>query len=152
MFFEGICPRMNCICMVHCNLGKNPEILSIVLQSEVKYIDLGHNIIDSLGATKSREQRTTHPQNIWALAITTSMMKMHLSFLRRWSGTSGVFDNSSLNAITQSNHKCVIHVANCQFYSHNNFTTINNIIFSITSKTILLPSNAAWINFHQNSC
>lgn len=33
-------PCMNRICIVHYNLGNNPEILSVILQLEVKYIDL----------------------------------------------------------------------------------------------------------------
>jgi hypothetical protein len=36
--------------LAHCDLGSSPEILLVVLQSDVKYINLGNNNIDSLGA------------------------------------------------------------------------------------------------------
>ena len=45
-------PRIKYLDMSYCNLGNNPEILSVILQSNVKNLDLSHNNIDSLGAIK----------------------------------------------------------------------------------------------------
>jgi hypothetical protein len=39
----------------HCDLGSSPEILSVILQSDVKYINLNNNNIGSLGAVKIAE-------------------------------------------------------------------------------------------------
>jgi hypothetical protein len=39
----------------YCNLGNNPEILSVILQSEVRCINLFKNGIDSLGVVKIAE-------------------------------------------------------------------------------------------------
>jgi len=39
--------------MEHCDLvGHDPKILSVILQPNVKHINLSHNIIDLLGAVK----------------------------------------------------------------------------------------------------
>jgi hypothetical protein len=47
--------------LAHCDLGSSPEILSVILQSDVKYINLEHNNIDSLGAVKIAEYLENDP-------------------------------------------------------------------------------------------
>ena len=48
-------PNMIMLIMTHCDLGNDPDILSVILQSDVKEIDLSHNYIDSLGGVKISE-------------------------------------------------------------------------------------------------
>jgi hypothetical protein len=45
----------------NCDLGSSPEILLVILQSEVDYINLEHNNIDSLGAVKISEYLESDP-------------------------------------------------------------------------------------------
>ena len=47
--------------MTHCDLGNDPGILSVILQSDVKHIDLDFNNIDSSGAIKISEYLTGNP-------------------------------------------------------------------------------------------
>jgi hypothetical protein len=50
------------LCLNHCNLGSSPEILLVILQSDVKGIDLSNNNIDSLGQSKLRSiLKVIHP-------------------------------------------------------------------------------------------
>ena len=46
---------VKCLAITHCDLGSTPEILSVILQSDIKYICLDSNNIDSLGAAKIAE-------------------------------------------------------------------------------------------------
>jgi hypothetical protein len=46
---------INHLILPHCDLGSSPEILMIILQSDVDYICLDNNNIDSLGAVKIAE-------------------------------------------------------------------------------------------------
>ena len=41
--------------LIYCDLGSSPEILSVILQSDVCHIDLRGNNIDSMGAVKIAE-------------------------------------------------------------------------------------------------
>jgi hypothetical protein len=45
----------------HCNIGNNVDILSVILQSDVKDINLSHNNIDSLGAIKITDYLEGNP-------------------------------------------------------------------------------------------
>jgi len=54
-------PNMKMIIMTHCDLGNDPDILSVILQSDVKEIDLSHNYIDSLGAVKISQYLESNP-------------------------------------------------------------------------------------------
>jgi hypothetical protein len=36
----------------HCDLGNSPDILSVILQSDISIINLSYNNIDSLGVAK----------------------------------------------------------------------------------------------------
>ena len=120
-------PRITHLDLCHCDLGSNPEILSVILQSDVERIILSNNNIDSLGAVKIAEylesdppidridldhnrlndddailisqalKRNTNLKTICLLMnnITSIGVKVLLNC---------VFDSSSLNAISESNH------------------------------------------------
>ena len=123
----------------HCDLGSNPEILSVILQSEVKNIHLGSNNIDSLGAVKIAEYLESNPpieeltldhnrlNDDDAILISQALKRnTNLTAINLCSNnlTSigvkalliSVFDSSSLNAISQSNHK----LENINFFLRDN--------------------------------
>jgi hypothetical protein len=113
--------------MSHCNLGSTPDILSVILQSNVRNISLGHNNIDSLGAIQIAQYLEGNPpiEGIYldnnslndndaillssALKRNTNLNRLHLE--RNNFTSTGVkalmtcvCDVSSLNAISESNH------------------------------------------------
>jgi hypothetical protein len=118
---------INKLDLTHCDLGSNPEILLVILQSDVKWINLDNNNIDSLGAVKIAEYLEGNPP-IWridldhnhlsdddailisrALKRNTSLKTIYLQGNNFTSiGVKAlltcVFDSSSLNAISESNH------------------------------------------------
>jgi hypothetical protein len=119
--------RINTLNLNHCDLGSNPEILSVILQSDASCTDLRHNNIDSLGAVKIAEYLEGNPpihsigidhnqlNDDDALLISHALKRntnMHLIQLHSNKITSigvkvlltCVFDGSSLNAISESNH------------------------------------------------
>ena len=53
--------RINKLHLDHCDLGSNPEMLSVILQSEVKNIYLGSNNIDSVGSVTIAEYLEGNP-------------------------------------------------------------------------------------------
>jgi len=120
----------NCInelVMTHCDLGRSPEILSVILQSDIRHIYLGSNNIDSLGSVTVAEylegnppihrielnrnclndddailisqalKRNTNLEEI--MLITNNLTSIGVKAL-----LTCVFDGSSLNAISESNH------------------------------------------------
>ena len=110
-----------------CDLGSSPEILSVILQSDVKYINLYNNNIDSLGAVKIAEYLEVDPPIhqidldynhlndddailiSQALKRNTNLTAINLCLNNFTSiGVKAlltcVFDSSSLNAISESNH------------------------------------------------
>jgi len=121
----------NCIAgltISYCDLGSSPEILSVILQSDVEYINLNNNNIDSLGAVKIAKYLEDDPpldrlsldQNrlndddviliLQALKKNTELKTLSLNTNNFTSiGVKAlltcVFDGSSLNAISESNHK-----------------------------------------------
>ena len=121
----------NCIAgltISYCDLGSSPEILSVILQSDVEYINLNNNNIDSLGAVKIAKYLEDDPpldrlsldQNrlndddviliLQALKKNTELKTLSLHTTNFTSiGVKAlltcVFDGSSLNAISESNHK-----------------------------------------------
>jgi hypothetical protein len=121
---------INRLCLDHCDLGSNPEILSIILRSDVKIIHLDNNNINSLGAAKIAEYLESNPpiQKIdlhynrlndddailisQALKRNTNLIiiSLHTNIFTS-NGVKAlltcVFDSSSLNAISESNHKLV---------------------------------------------
>ena len=116
--------------LTHCDLGSTPEILSIILQADVKRIILGNNNIDSLGAVKIAEYIGSDPPiyhidldhnrlNDDDASLISHALKRNTNLgqitLRSNNITSvgvkalltRVFDSSSLNAISESNHTLV---------------------------------------------
>ena len=53
--------RINQLSLTHCDLGISPVILSVILQSNIEYMDLGNNNIDSLGAVTIAEYLEIYP-------------------------------------------------------------------------------------------
>jgi hypothetical protein len=118
---------INSLLLPHCDLGSSPDILSVILQSEVKRIDLEHNNIDSFGAAKIAEYLESNPPihsinlehnrlNDDDVILISQALKSNTNL--RYLGIIGnnftsigvkslltcVFDGSSLNAIAESNH------------------------------------------------
>jgi len=52
---------LNTLCLLHCDLGSSPEILSVILQSDVEHIILENNNINSLGAVAIAEYLESDP-------------------------------------------------------------------------------------------
>jgi hypothetical protein len=119
--------QLNHLSLKHCKLGGNPEILLVILQSDISFINLQNNNIDSLGAAKIAEYLKGNPpiQRIdleknrlndddailisQALKRNTNLKIIHLKGNNFTSiGVKAllncVFDSSSLNAISESNH------------------------------------------------
>jgi hypothetical protein len=111
----------------YCDLGISSEILSVLLQSDIKYIDLENNNIDSLGAVKIAEYLGGDPaidridldcnrlNDDDAILISQALKRnTNLETINIHSNNftsigvkallSCVFDGSSLNAISESNH------------------------------------------------
>ena len=138
---------MDFLIMSHCDLGNDPDILSVILQSDVKHIVLSHNNIDSLGAIKISEYLEGNPpvkfltldDNYFndddaiflsgALKKNTNLSRL---YIRRNDFTpvgvktlfASLFDVSSLNTISESNHVCKLYV----FNSSANFQTLSSAI------------------------
>jgi len=114
----------------HCDLGSNPEMLSVILQSEVKNIYLGSNNIDSVGSVTIAEYLEGNPpidrieldcnrlNDDNAILISQALKRnthlRHLDFEGNNLTSIGVkallncvFDSSSLNAISESNHTLI---------------------------------------------
>ena len=110
-----------------CNIGSTPEILFVILQSNVDYINLNNNNIESLGAVKIAEYIESDPPIkklslccnrlndndavliLQALKRNTKLRELELNRNNFTSiGVkallSSVFDSSNLNAIAESNH------------------------------------------------
>jgi hypothetical protein len=112
--------------LTNCDHGSSPEILSVVLQSDVEYINLKNNNIVSLGAVTIAEYLERNPPiqcivldhnrlNDDAILISqalkrnTNLVTIHLHSNNITSiGVKALltcaFDSSSLNAISESNH------------------------------------------------
>jgi hypothetical protein len=118
---------INDLRLTHCDLGSSPEIISVILQSNINYINLGSNNIDSLGAVKIAEYleddppiemlslERNHLNDDDVILIAQALKKntnLEMACLYNNNLTSTgvkalincVFDSSSLNAISESNH------------------------------------------------
>jgi hypothetical protein len=113
--------------LINCDLGSSPEILLAMLQSDVLYMDLSNNNIDSLGAVKIAKYLEGDPP-INELSLHHNRLNdndaTHISHVLKRNRNleiiglssnnftsigvkallSCVFDGSSLNAISESNH------------------------------------------------
>jgi hypothetical protein len=118
---------INHLDLAHCDLGSSPEVLSVILQSDVSNIRLNSNNIDSSGAVKIAEylEGNPHMHSIHldhnhlndddamfisqALKRNTNLKTLSLHTNNYTSiGVKAlltcVFDGSCLNAISESNH------------------------------------------------
>jgi hypothetical protein len=118
---------INTLSLKHCNLGSSPEILSAILQSDIKWINLDNNNIDSFGAVKIAEYlESDQPIDridlncnrlndddamliSQALKRNTNLKTLHIhsnnfTCIGVKALLTCVFNNSSLNAISESNH------------------------------------------------
>jgi hypothetical protein len=151
---------INQLFLSHCDLGSTPEILSVLLQSEVSIIGLSNNNIDSLGAVIIADYLENNPpiHNIDlshnrlndddAILISQALKRntnLKSIFLHSNNFTSigvkslltCVFDGSSLNAISESNHT----LERMIFFTHyRDFQSYNCMVSCITS---LLEMNHA---------
>jgi hypothetical protein len=121
---------INHLDLAHCDLGSSPEMLSVILQSDVSNIRLSSNNIDSLGAVKIAEYLEGNPpmhsihlnHNLLndddailisqALKRNTNLQKIYLHSNNMTStGVKAlltcVFESSTLNAISESNHTLI---------------------------------------------
>jgi hypothetical protein len=120
-------PRIDELHLTHCDLGSSPEILSLILKSDVEYINLDYNNIDSSGAVKIAEYLEGNPpikylslaRNLLndedAVLISHALKRntnLHRIYLHLNNMTcigvkallTCVFDASTLIAISESNH------------------------------------------------
>jgi hypothetical protein len=118
---------LNYLYLDQCDLGSNPEILSVILQSDVRYIYLTNNNIDSSGAVKIAEYLEGNPSihcigldhnrlNDDDAILISQALKRNTNLLVIYLHSNNftsvgvkallncVFDSSSLNAISESNH------------------------------------------------
>jgi hypothetical protein len=126
-------PSIRHVDMSDCNLGNDPEILSVILQSDVESLEIADNNINSLGAIKIAEYIESNTSMMClrlygnllndddAVMISRALDENYkLYFLHiYWNNFtsvgvkalfSSVFDSSSLNAIYYSNHSLLIDV------------------------------------------
>ena len=121
---------INTLVLAHCDLGSSPEILLVILQSDVKRIDLRNNNIDSFGAVQIAEYLESNPPIrridlthnrlndddviLISQALkrntnlkTINLLSNNLTSIGMKALLKCVFDSSSLNAISESNHTLV---------------------------------------------
>ena len=119
--------RINQLTISYCDLGSSPEILSVILQSDVEHIYLEHNNIESLGAAKIAQYLEDDPPirridldhnllNDGDIILISQALKRNTNLLTLFLHSNNftsigvkallscVFDGSSLNAISESNH------------------------------------------------
>jgi hypothetical protein len=150
---------INRLWLSHCDLGSSPEILSVILQSDVKNIHLSNNNIDSLGAVTIAEYLESDPpiENLFlghnhlndddAILISRALKRntnCRAIFLHLNNFTSigmkalltCVFDSSSLNAISESNHTAEIHIFSSNTYNYTD--CINKLLELDRTEKIML--------------
>jgi hypothetical protein len=153
--------------LCHCDLGSSPEILMIILQSDVRSINLSNNNIDSLGAVTVAEYLERNPP-IEALFLyhnhlndndvifisralkrntnlkTIIMHSNDFTSIGVKALLTCVFDSSSLNAISESNHTLsTIEIVHCRYVNGfiDRLLELNQtqkIIFALQDKDSLL--------------
>jgi hypothetical protein len=125
--------------LAHCDLGSTTDILSVILQSNISIINLEHNNIDSFGAVTIAKYLESDPPILridldhnrlndddailisQALKRNTNLRQIYLhSNNLTWIGVKAlltcVFDSSSLNALSESNHTLL----GMDFFDDNN--------------------------------
>ena len=125
--------RIEHLDLSNCSLGDNAEVLHIILQSNIKKMNLSNNNIGSPGAAKIAEYLETNTgmfqlvldgnsfTDTDAVLFAKSLKKntkLQRLQIRQNSFTvtgvksliKGVFDTSSLNAMSDCNHVCALHI------------------------------------------
>lgn len=118
---------------ISCDLGDDTEVLRIILQSNIKDLDLSNNNIGSPGAAMIAEYLETNTdmtqlnldrnsfKDTDAILLAKSLKKntkLQRLQIRQNNFTlagvksliKGVFDTSSLNAMSDCNHVCALHI------------------------------------------
>jgi hypothetical protein len=118
---------INTLWLTDCDLGSNPEMLLTILHSDVESIYLNKNNIDSLGAVKIAEYLEDNPPiktiflannrlNDDDIILISQALKRNTNLEDLYLHTNNItcigvkalltciFDSSSLNAISESNH------------------------------------------------
>lgn len=126
-------PEINELTLQSCSLGNNVNVLSAILASDINHMDLAHNEISSPGALIISNYLQTNPpikslklsKNNFndddailfahALKKNTLLQSLIISEnkftpIGAKSLFLGVFDHSSLNAVSESNHTCALHL------------------------------------------
>ena len=152
---------INILHLTHCDLGSSPEMLSVILQSDIRDIILDNNNIDSMGAIKIAEYLESNPpieeltldcnrlNDDDAILISQALKRnTHLShlYLEVNNLTSigvkallkCVFDVSSLNAISESNHMLKEMYIFSDQASDNNLDVINQLFKLDRTQKIVL--------------
>ena len=148
--------------MLDCNLGNVPEILSVILQSDVEDLEIADNNINSLGAIKIAEyiERNTTMMCLRlygnllndddAVIISRALQENYKLFSLHiyWNNFtsvgvkalfSSVFDSSSLNAIADSNHALkMIHVIRDDYFHRmSKFNRMNDGEWPLADKLLI---------------
>ncbi|KAL9187503.1 hypothetical protein ACHAXT_001606 [Thalassiosira profunda] len=149
-------PRLQKVDLTRCNLGDNPDILSVILQSNAKGIGLQQNGIGSAGAEVIAQYIERNPRT-WnidlygnalgdndAILIAEALKKNNKLYGMQLEGNrftvagakslmSAIFDASSLNSIAESNHTC-----NLRLFSIGPQTLLSRINFEFDRKKKVL--------------
>jgi hypothetical protein len=153
---------INTLVLAHCDLGSSPEILLVILQSDIRFINLDYNNINSLGAVKIAQYLESDPPidridldhnrlNDDDAIIISQALKRNtnleiISLLTNNFTSIGVktllncvFDSSSLNAISESNHTLVGMNIFSDLASDNNLDVYINQLLKLdrTQKIVL---------------
>jgi len=170
---KALKPRllMNNLDLSNCNLGNDSNVLAAVLQSDVMMMVLDYNNISSPGAVKIAEYLEDNPpvQNLrlnnnnftdedaslfaQALKKNTNLRFLFLENNRFAaegikSLIKAVYDPTTLNSISESNHKCLLYVLppeeSTNIQSHisrirlTNYGRIGKVLLALHSKESML--------------
>jgi len=165
---------INHLDLSHCDLGSTPEMLSVILQSDVEHIYLDNNNIDSLGAVKIAEYLESDPPiehlsldhnrlNDDDAILISQAMKRNTNLVSLYLDSNNftsigvkallmcIFDSSSLNAISESNHTLtrIIFFTDTRSYTHihkNDLVGCINRMFDLdkTQKLLIAMQMYQW--------
>jgi hypothetical protein len=154
-------PSIRHVDMSDCNLGNDPEILSVILQSDVEDLEIADNNINSLGAIKIAEYIESNTSMMClrlygnllndddAVIICQALQENYkLYFLQiYWNNFtsvgvkalfSSIFDSSSLNAIADSNHALIIDVIRDDYFHRmSKFNRMNDGEWPMPDKLLI---------------
>jgi len=154
-------PSIRNVDMSDCNLGKDPEILSVILQSDVESLEIADNNINSLGAIKIAEYIESNTSMMClrlygnllndddAVIISRALQENYKLFSLHiyWNNFtsvgvkalfSSIFDSSSLNAIADSNHALIIDVIRDDYFHRmSKFNCMNDGEWPMPDKLLI---------------